>query len=214
MKKRFASFLLTGKAATMPIFMGSSQADVTPSYYEITSTNVNIMEMPETGAVRLLTTTAPAASSYGSIGSSALLCNTAPSSPSTLNVVVTGLKHGDTVYLAASTSKDSPGLLALNPNMRIGMDNLVSTSGAVFNSAPAQLGFTINTQNGTGTMMVPIDLATLQARSYAFTEGGKFYLQAVAVPAGGSWDVARCSELDEVVVSSAACSSYGPYGAY
>lgn len=210
MNKKFASFLLTGKAAVLPFSISHSQADVLPSYYELTSTNVNIMEMPVTGAVRLLTTTTPAgsSSSYGS-SSSAMLCNTAPTSPTTLNVVVTGLKNGDTVFLAASTSKDSSALLALSPNMRVGMDNLVSTAGVTFNSASAQAGTTINSQDGTGTMTVPIDLRILQGRNYAFTENSKFYIQAVAVAPGASWGGARYSELDEVIVSSQACSTYG-----
>lgn len=232
MNKKFASFLLTGKAAALPFSMGYSQADMTPSYLELTSTNINIMEIPFPGMVRLLTTTTPAASSTEGGSTSAMLCgtgltdptalpssptptcatgvtcDTVPTNPQLLNVVVTGLKNGDVVYLAASTAKDSSALLGLNPSMRIGMDNLVSTSGVVFNSAPAQPGTTINTQDGTGTMTVPIDLTTLQSKNYAFTENSKFYLQAVAIPPGASWDGARYSELDEIVVSSQACS-YG-----
>ncbi|MDP2852091.1 MAG: hypothetical protein Q8O23_01665, partial [Gallionella sp.] len=126
-KTRFASYLLTGKAATLPFMINNSMADVAPYYTELTSQNLSIIEQPATG-VKLLTTTISASGS--SYGADAQVCN-APL-PGLMNVVITGVRPNDTVYLVASSDKDSPANLAISPKARIGTSNMALVSGLKF----------------------------------------------------------------------------------
>lgn len=220
-KTRFASFLLTGKAATLPFMINNSLADVTPSYYELMSQNVNIIEMPSTG-VRLLSTTASApgnsygGQTYGGGGTEAAqICSA--SLPGVMNVVVTGVRPNDSVFLVASTDKDDQKNLAVNPNARIGSANFTVVSGFKFNAQ--ELGSEAsNLAQTTSSVSVQVDMKKLQA-NHLFS-GGTFYLQAFVFPTldpDTVWQQVRISELDAVSVSSAACTNnmYGspsPYG--
>lgn len=218
-KTRFASYLLTGKAATLPFMINSSMADVTPYYTELTSQHLNIIEQPTTG-VKLLSTTASAPSdsyggqSYGG-GEAAQVCN-APL-PGVMNVVITGVKPNDAVYLVASSDKDSPANLAVSPSARIGTANMTLVSGFKFNAqeTASEAGSLAQTVSA---VSVQVDMNKLQAKN--LFAGGEFYLQAIIFPtmeAGSLWQQARFSELDKITVSSAGCSNmYGgtptPYG--
>lgn len=213
MKKRFASFL----AAALPFAVSNSLADVTPTYTELLSSSLSIIETPATG-IRLLTTTISAAGSsiYGGTSyadtSDAMVCNSTTAAPTTMNVVLTGLKNGDMVYLAASTAKDYPNYLSLNSKLRIGNDNLVIISSFVVNLNPA-IQEASNIANATAAISVPLNLSTLWLRGgYSIAEGSKFYLQAMAFAGGGTtsnWQTAKYSELDEITVTAQGCSSYG-----
>ena len=214
MKKRFASFLLTGKAAALPFAVGNSFADVTPTYTELLSSSLSIIETPATGIRLLTTTTSATSSSYGGTGygGDAMICNSTSAAPTTMNVVLTGLKNGDMVYLAASTAKDYANHLSLNPKLRIGNDNLVIISSFVVNHSPATQEAS-NIANATAAISVPLNLSTLWLHSgYSIAEGSKFYLQAMAFAGGGTtsnWQTAKYSELDEITVTAQGCSSYG-----
>lgn len=221
-KTRFASYLLTGKAATLPFMINSSMADVTPYYTELTSQHLNIIEQPTTG-VKLMTTTASAPSdsyggqSYGG-GEAAQVCS-APL-PGVMNVVITGVKPNDIVYLVASSDKDSQGNLAVSPQARIGTANMTLVSGFRFNAQEAQEGANeaSSLAQTVSAVSVQVDMNKLQAKN--LFANGTFYLQAIIFPtmeAGSLWQQARFSELDKITVSSAGCSNmYGgtptPYG--
>ncbi|MFA7240306.1 MAG: hypothetical protein WC091_09345 [Sulfuricellaceae bacterium] len=211
-KTRFASYLLTGKAATLPFMINSSMADVTPYYTELTSQHLNIIEQPTTG-VKLLSTTASAPSdsyggqSYGG-GEAAQLCN-APL-PGVMNVVITGVKPNDTVYLVASSDKDSQANLAVSPQARIGTANMTLVSGFKFNAQETANEASSLAQT-VSSVSVQVDMNKLQAKN--LFAGGEFYLQAIIFPTvepGTIWQQARFSELDKITVSSAGCTNmYG-----
>jgi len=208
-KNRFASFLLTGKAATLPFMFNSSFADVVPSYTDILSTTPSLIELPATG-VRLYTTTVASnlgGSPYGGTanGTDAALCST--SLPTTMNIVITGTKPGDTVYLVASSNKDDGAYSTLNAKVRVGSQNFsIVTSFALTKSALQESGGSYS--NSTSPISIPIAIT-----NNAFIKGGIFYFQAVifsTLDPSTMWTTARVSELDQISVSSSGCpSTYG-----
>ena len=208
-KNRFASFLLTGKAATLPFMFNSSFADVVPTYTDILSTTPSLIELPATG-VRLYSTTVASnlgGSSYGGTakGTDAALCST--SLPTTMNIVITGAKPGDTVYLVASSNKDDGAYTALNAKIRVGNNDFsIVTSFALANSAIQESGGSYS--KSTSPISIPIQLS-----NNSFIKKGIFYFQAVifsTLDPLTMWTNARVSELDQITVSSAGCpSTYG-----
>jgi hypothetical protein len=219
-KKRFASYLLAGKAATLPFAINSSHADVYPYYTDILTSKVSLIEQPTTG-VKLMTI-ASSASSYSpysstaySGGNDAAVCNNPM--PSVMNVVITGVKQGDTIYLVAATDKDSPTYLAIDNRLRVGTTNQVIISAFRANGTPliGDDGSAMN--NSTTAISIPVDLNKL--KNAGVLNNGRFYLQAALFPTlsgANVWAQARLSELDEVSVGSAGCSSTyatsSPYG--
>jgi len=213
-KTRFASYLLTGKAATLPFMINNSLADVTPYYTELTSQTLSIIEQPATG-VKLLTTTASASSSSYGGAVDAQVCDS--TLPAMMNVVITGVRPNDTIYLVASSDKDSPANLAFSPNARIGTANMTLVSGFKFNAQETANEASSLVQT-VSSVSVQVDMNKLQAKN--LFAGGTFYLQAFVFSTLDPltmWQQARFSELDAISVSSAGCSNtYGgtptPYG--
>lgn len=218
-KKRFASYLLAGKAATLPFAIGNAQADAYPAYTDILTSKVSIIEQPATG-VRLYTISSSSSSStyggsYGSTTGDAAVCSTAM--PSVMNVVVTGVKQGDTLYLVASSTKDDQTYLSIDSRLRIGRTNQEIISAFRVGGTPL-IGDDGSAMNGsTSALSIPVDLNKL--KNAGLLNNGKFYLQAALFPTltgANIWGQARISELDEISVSSAGCTSstYGgtPHG--
>lgn len=204
-KKRFASYMLTGKVAAIPFINNNSFADVTPSYTEVLSKNVSVIEMPATG-IRLMTTTT--ASTYG--GTDASICST--TLPSTINIVVTGAHPGNTVYLAASSNKDDGAFHSLNSKIRVGSENFTVISSFSLANNPIQEEAGSFSQS-ISPISIPVDIAKLQQKN--LFANGKFYIQAVifaSMDPETLWSNARISELDEIAVSTAGCSSTSTYG--
>lgn len=215
-RNRFASYLLTGKAATLPFMFNSSFADVVPSYTDILSKSATLIEVPATG-VRLYTVASnPSGSSYG--GTDAALCST--NLPSSMNIVITGAKPGDTVYLVASSNKDDGSFNSLSTKIRLGSQNFsVVTSFTLAKSIISENGGSY--ANATSPVSIPVALS-----NNAFVKGGTFYFQAVIFPDLNSqniWEKALYSELDQITVSTAGCpstsgstsgSTYGSGSAY
>lgn len=204
-KKRFASYMLTGKVAAIPFMNTNSFADVVPSYTEILSKNVSVIEIPATG-IRLMATTT--ASTYG--GTNASICST--TLPSTINVVVTGAHPGNTVYLAASSNKDDGAFQGLNSKIRVGSENFTVISSFTLANNPIQEEAGTFSQS-TSPISIPVDIAKLQQKN--LFANNKFYIQAVIFPsmeAESLWANARVSELDEIAVNTTGCSSTSAYG--
>lgn len=205
MRKRFASFLLTGKTAALPFMSSTSLAQITDiPGADLLSHDVHLIQQPADG-IRLLATTleAPAPDGYGG-GSAAELC--LGSSPTVMRVVVTGVRAGETVFLVSSKDKDSALYRQFHPQLRIGAtDILVLTHFTVGVSLvqPEQGGGAAEAQSA---ISIPVNLAALSERGYLTQP--KFYLQAGAYQLGGDFMAARLSELDEVVITAQAC---GPY---
>lgn len=219
-KSRFASYLLTGKAATLPFMIGNSLADVMPTYTELLAQKASIIEVPANG-VRLLTTTVSVSGSsygggsYGGSGYDAQVCSSPV--PGMMNVVITGVKTDEFVYLVASSDKDSPTNLAIHPSARIGTANMTLVSGFKFVGQESAADAS-SLKQAVSAVSVPVDMNKLQAKN--LFAGGQFYLQAFIFPTLDPinvWQQARVSELDLISVSTAGCSSsYGgpatPYG--
>lgn len=216
-KKRFASYLLAGKAATLPFAINSSHADVMPSYTDVMTGKATLIEQPAPG-VKLLTisTSASSGSTYGGStyggstysGGDAAVCN-APL-PAIMNVVVTGVKPGDNIYLVAASDKDAALMLAYDSRLRIGTTN--QTVIAAFRISSSNLGGEESAMAGSiSSVSIPVDMNKLQAKG--LLTSGKFYLQAAMFPVlsgTGVFTQARFTELDEVSVSTAGCSTtYG-----
>jgi hypothetical protein len=192
-KKFSSSMLLMGKVATLPMLIGEASADVTPTYQDITSSQLSLIELPQASKLSLLSLTSDASTSTSSYASAVLCSN---SMPTTMSVVVTGVSSGESVYIFASSDKN--GYVSLNPRATIGATNLVllGVSG-VANSSP-------NTTRAAVT--IPVSMSSLSG----LTSASKFYMQAIVVPAGASSPSAwRISELDEIKMGTASSSAYG-----
>jgi len=226
-RNRFASYLLTGKAATLPFMFNSSFADVVPTYTDLLSNRATLIEVPATG-VRLFSifkdnsTSSTSSSSsnifdgssYGGTDADAALCST--NLPSSMNIVITGAKPGDTVYLVASSNKDDGSFASLSTKIRLGSQNFsVVTSFTLAKSIISENGGSY--ANSTSPISIPIALS-----NNAFVKGGTFYFQAVIFPnlnSSNIWEKALYSELDQITVSNAGCpstsgSTYGSGSTY
>ncbi|MBS4097293.1 MAG: hypothetical protein KGZ83_10720 [Sulfuricella sp.] len=209
-KKRFASYLLAGKAATLPFAINNAQADAIPTYADVVTSKVSLIEQPATG-VKLLTVAGSSSSStYGGSysGGDAAVCST--SMPSVMNVVLTGVKQSDVIYLAASADKDASVHLAVDNRIRVGSTNLTVIT-AFRMGGTALPGDDGSLAQATSSVSIPVNLTKL--KNSGMFSGGKFYLQAFLFPTldgANIWAQARVSELDEIAVSTVGCSStYG-----
>jgi len=207
MKKRFASFLLTGKAAALPIlFQEATAAQVFPSYTDLTTDKLTLVNLPIAGKFQM-----EGSGAYGA----PTLCTGA--TLDTFSTVVTGLKPGDTVFVIASTSKNSTTLQSFNKDITVGDKNVLVVSQFVYDPA-VQLADASDMTLATGTVTIPVKIPALAAKGYLLTAGGKIYLQAVVLGRGvapTAYSQYRLSSLNEITVAQ--CNStYGttPYGGY
>lgn len=213
MNKRFASFLLTGKVATFSPFMANSafaQLTSIPGS-DLLSSDLHLIEEPG-GAVTLISTTtaAPDATGYTG-GDAACITNSLTSaSPTTMNLVVTGVRNGDIVFIIASRDKDYAPFQSIHPQARLGNTGRVVLA-AVRVSLTSISNATAGGQlaSSRSAISIPIDL-TAPAVS-ALLQGSSFYIQAAALPPNtANFGLARVSELDQITVSATGCgSTYG-----
>ncbi|MFZ5775999.1 MAG: hypothetical protein ACOY3Z_11005 [Thermodesulfobacteriota bacterium] len=195
--KRFASFLLTGKAATLPLLPTSALAG-TVSDSIFGSSDVHVLEYASDGTVQLLSEFGGAASAtdpYGTTAANVLFpaAGCAGTTPTTMNVVVTGLSSRSYVYILASSQKDNTAFLQMYSDLRIGSDFQILSA---FEYSGAD--------NGVGVVSVPVNLASI-----GFGAGETIYLQAAVAtinPILGGWGDWRFSELDAVTGVSQSCS--------
>lgn len=211
-RKHFSSFLLMGKVATLPLLIqsaradvvGSTQVDAVPAYTDIITSKVSVIAVPDS-QVHLKNLTSDASTAYGANSyASALLCpSTANALPSTMSVVVTGVKAGDTVYLFGALDKNDPVNLAYNPKITIGNSKLSMLGQAVVSG----------TSGVTSAVTIPIDLNS--AGNKPLVNAGRFYIQAATInnasPAPSQWGV---SELDMIGVGQQQLNAYGQVTAY
>lgn len=204
-KHRFASLFLAGKVATLPLLIGQVKADVTPTYADMISSDLRVIEAPSGSAIRLQSIVADASGAYAGSSYAALFCTNA-TLPTTTTFVVTGVNGGDKVILAGASNKNDPLHLAIDSRLTVGTQGLSILGSAEFGSgvfAPAAGNST------SGTLGFRVTTASLTALAV----GGKFYVQATIIPAGVSavftaiagW---RFSELDEIQVGTCPSSTY------
>jgi len=202
-KTRFASLLLTGKVASLPLLIGQARADVTPTGAQMSPNNaLQVIELPVDGFLRLQSITADAGGAYGGSYGSAYFCTNSPL-PIAQAIVVTGVQAGKEVILAAASNKNDPFHLAIDSRLTLGTQGLKILGSAKLDSgsiAPAADAGTGTTgRSAYGTIAFNVTTTSLTALAV----GGKFYIQAAVIPSAGSpvssW---QFSELDEIRVAS------------
>ncbi len=206
MKKiRFASLLLTGKVATLPILIGQAKAQVVPLATELLSSDLRVIEMPASngnGGPGIRLQSIAADSNYTPSNYAAFLCNNGL--PTTTTVVVTGLSTGDTVVLAAARNKNDPFHTALDPRLTVGTQGLTVLGTTSIGGGLAGLPGVLTPAKGIASFT--ITSATLTA----LAANNRFYLQAAVIPAGAPSVAAwRFSELDEIIVGNCNTNAYG-----
>jgi hypothetical protein len=209
-KNRFASLLLTGKVATLPLLISQARADVTPTYQNVIASpdqGLNILRLVELpfANTALKTQSIDTDSNYaGGSAYAAFLCNNL--SPSNaFNFAVVGVHEGETAYLVAASNKNDSANLALDSRLTIGSQGLKIL--AYTTMAPAPLGVI----RPITTMTVNFSINTPDLTGVA--QNGRVYVQAVTIPAANSgganpvnW---RYSELDEIRVGTCSTTAYG-----
>lgn len=206
-RNRFASLLLTGKVATLPLLISQARADVTPSYQDVVvpfdatgQTNVlQVIELPFGSAAVKLQSIATDSNYAGGSSYAAFLCNNL-TPPSTMNIAVAGVQPGDTVYLVAASNKNDPANLALDSRLTIGAQGLTILGSATM--APQSAG-------DLSSVRMTAMFATDTSKITNLAHGGAVYLQAVTIPPGASVANWRVSELDEIGVGTCTTTSYG-----
>ncbi|MFC4161804.1 hypothetical protein [Chitinimonas lacunae] len=203
MKNRFAHFLLTGKAATLPVLIGhQAMAAVTPTFEQLTTDKLSLVELPKAGEIEL--GNAYGANPYGD--GMVMLCN--GRNPQIMSTVLTGLRDGAQVFLAAATDRDDSFHLALNPKLRIGRQNLTIVTSFIYGVSP-RMEDAAEVKAGFGTVTVPVNLEKLRAKGFPMALNGTFYLQALVIPPNVSdWNQFAYSELDQVKVQTCG-TTYG-----
>lgn len=213
-KRRFASFLLTGKVASFPFFMPNQNfaqfISLGPGT-DLLSPDVHIIELPAPG-IRLLSTLteAPPPTGYGG-GTAAEICVASPSAPTSMTVSITGVRTGDMVFLVASTDTDDPVLQAfVNPAIRVGKNNVILK---VFDVDLGARRVTDLSETGAldATSVIPVSVDLSGLSQQGFLAGQKFFLQAAAfqfvedpVTKKVTLDFAgaRVSELDQIDINT------------
>lgn len=216
--KRFASYLLTGKAATLPLlFQQALAADppkgtgvtVQPNADNILGEAFNIVQRPSPGAFELVN---------GPYGPVPTLC-TNTSVPGFISTVLTGLRPGDTAFVVTSTKADvdtSPDLRlsTFNPSIEIGTENVLVVAAVNFNPTPIKDDGSDLTKLS-GTITLPISIDKMKAKGYnVFQSGGRFYMQAIVLPAGADpndLSKYRYSKMNRFDVGKCATSYGGVY---
>jgi hypothetical protein len=198
MKKKFASFLLTGKAATLPFLSNNVSADVDVSSLLFDDQQQHLIERPTSGNQLL---------NYGNGGLSMQRvfpgqnCTFAEPSADT-SFVITGLRNGDYVYLATSADSHYQPFMDDNPGLTIGITNLAIISefqvqGDSQNTLPDFFQTGGDLQNATFSIAIPINFDQISSDT--------FFTQAVIIRDGQQ----LVTELDEVRKVTADCDSYG-----
>lgn len=202
---RFASLFLTGKVATLPLLIGQVKADVTPTYLDMISSDLRVIEVPVGSAIRLQSIAADAgaysSSAYAGSSYAAAFCTNA-GLPTSTTIVVTGVNAGDNVVLAAASNKNEPAHLQVDSRLTVGAQGLVILGSAAFG-----LGLYAPAADTSTWGTVSFNVST--ARLTGLAVGGIFYIQAAVIPSGAStissW---RFSELDEIRVGACTSSGY------
>jgi hypothetical protein len=211
-KNRFASLLLTGKVATLPLLISQARADVTPTYKDVIEPQafnkpLRLVQLPfDEAAVKLQSVSTDSNYAEGS-SYAAFLCNNLGGANAGFNFAVVGVQEGETIYLAAASNKNDAANLALDKRLTLGTQNLKILASTQI--APA-----------TGTGVKPLRSFTVNffighdqnPSLQDVIQAGKAYVMAATVPAGqagalpANW---RFTELDEIRAGNCTTTSYG-----
>lgn len=201
--KKFGSFLITGKAATLPFLANNSLAETTiekilfnaqePHLIQRSTQGINVLNMIDEVGVA------------AQIIYPGQNCKFAPPSD-TMSVVVSGIRKGDHVYIASSSDRDYQPYLSLDPKFKIGNRDLRILSdfiveGAVGSPLPLFTYGGGDLDNANFTISIPVDLNQIEQDS------GGFYMQAMILRNGNL----LFSELDRIESITKNCDMYGGY---
>lgn len=199
MKKKFASYLLMGKAATVPFLSSNVLADVKLTDLLFSSNQQHLIERPTQGNILM---------NYAEGGVSMQRvfpghnCTFDEPSPDT-SFVVTGLRQGDYVYLLKADDTGT-SFTGIHPKLTIGENNLRIISQF---SVDGEEGAPLNQfENGGGdfknsvsSIAVPIDFFEISPTD------SSFFAQAL-ISRNGAFLV---TEIDEIESVTATCDIYG-----
>ncbi|MCP4699134.1 MAG: hypothetical protein GY862_20120 [Gammaproteobacteria bacterium] len=222
MKKRFASYLCMGKAASLPLLMnpGASLAEGL-TVQELLTPDLHILQQPGHG-ITLMSDADQAAvqDPYG--GSDRLAAQVvfppegcADTPPGSMNFILTGIRPGEEAFLMVGTGGNAGAYwddLGFS-GLRIPFDSMRVISAFQFGSQRADLPPDAGGQpdSAIGTISIPVDLHQLGIQD------NTLYFQAVSGVANrvGLWDDMRFSEVDEIQGVTGDCVAApvtDPYG--
>lgn len=225
MKKKFASYLLTGKAATLPFYAANSMAETLGEH--IKAKPPCLIELPSD---KVEVTSLALCKKYdeGDISARIAGCP-GGKGPNVMTVVVVGLRAGDVVFIIASDDKDGYRD-EWEPEFRLGKEN--TRFAASFLIPPARELFDIEelikeplkafriggseVKSAGEAVSLPIDLAKIPNKD-------GFHLQAVVIRDGEDGEAkVLFSEMDRIerivegeecpVLPPKDCDSTDPYG--
>lgn len=200
--KKFGSFLITGKAATLPFLANNSLAE-TPIDILFNAQEQHLIQLSAQGIdVLNATNEVDVAARIMYPGQNCKF----PAPSNTMNVVVTGLRKGDRVYIASSTDKNHQSHLAVSPKFKIGRTNLRILADFIVeaNANTPLPNYTYGggeLENSSFSISVPINLNLIPQN------GGGFYMQS-AILRGSSL---LFTELDRIEAFTQTCNMYGNF---
>lgn len=182
--KKFGSFLITGAAATLPLLANNSLAEIPPDILyseephliQQSDQNINVLNMKDEVDV---------AAQILYPGQNCKF----PQPSNIMNLIVTGVRAGDYVYIASASDKNDPYHLSLDPNFKIG-----STDFKILLQ-----GFSVDNQTS-GFISKPIDLNQIP-------NNNGFYMQSAILREGEL----LFTELDRIQSITQNCDMYGGF---
>ncbi len=200
--KKFGSFLITGKAATLPFLANNSLAE-TPIDILFNAQEQHLIQLSAQG-INVLNTT-------NEVGVAARIVHPGqncrfPQPSNTMNVVVTGLRKGDRVYIASSSDQNHQSHLAVSPKFKIGRTDLRILADFIVeaNASTPLPSYTYGggeLENSSFSISVPINL------NFIPKNAGGFYMQS-AILRGNKL---LFTELDRIESITQTCDIYGNF---
>ncbi|TGO01939.1 hypothetical protein PN36_33930 [Candidatus Thiomargarita nelsonii] len=193
MKKKshkFASFLLSGKAATLPFFTYSSSADEISDFVRELSSHqagqeFNVVDNVGLSAEMVVPSQSTTHNSFTGI-----------------SIVLTSLHDGDEIFIASADDKDAPEYLAVDSRFRIGSTNFRVLKSFHFDASDSSLSYS-QVNGDTYTLSVPIALSQLSSHT------GNFYVQALIVKSDGGLTFSELDSINYRVSQSTVSDCYG-----
>ncbi len=183
--KKFGSFLITGAAATLPLLANNSLVEIPPEILyseephliQQSAQGINVLNMIDEVDVAAQMVY-PGKKCYF------------PQPSNIMNLIVTGVRTGDYVYIASASDKNDPYHLSMDPNFKIG-----STDFKILLQ-----GFSVDNQTSS-FISKSIDLNQIPNN----TNG--FYMQSAILREGEI----LFTELDRIQSITQNCNMYGGF---
>ncbi len=209
MNKKFASFLLSGKVAALPLFVNQGLASVHITGSERSASG------DKHGIIAPGSLTSGTTLLKGGAGIIVLDGSVEKGVPRIMNLVITGLHDKDEVLILLSPEKDTPKLLKGNTHLPLGSEDVsilscFSASGSHYDTDGAASDRRLRSHVSEGYAMpvlVPVDLGAVKRPA---REGQRLYVHVVVVQDSGQGkslkrysDVLEIRSIDKPVLISA-----------